>query len=118
MTDEHLWTAARYYSILTRGLPELLYVVYTIIVLGGATIFWSLSDGEAGNLMFDGGSIGEHSEPQSTSLSHTRARAALGAHPPHSSALLHHRDHVPILGHPQCVSFSSHAWPCSSVLLD
>lgn len=57
VTDEHLWTAARYYSILTRGQAELLYVIYTIIVLGGATIFWSLSDGEAGNLMFDGGSI-------------------------------------------------------------
>ncbi|KAL4068093.1 Shr3 amino acid permease chaperone [Scleroderma yunnanense] len=57
VTDEHLWTAARYYSVLTRGQGEFLYVVYTVILLGGATIFWSLSDGEAGNLMFDGGSI-------------------------------------------------------------
>lgn len=73
VTDEHLWTAARYYSILTRGQAELLYVIYTIIVLGGATIFWSLSDGEAGNLMFDGGSIGKQSVPQSTSLSHARS---------------------------------------------
>ncbi|KAH7883963.1 Shr3 amino acid permease chaperone [Phlebopus sp. FC_14] len=57
VTDEHLWTAALYYSILTKGPVQILYVLSAIIVLGGTTIFWSLHDGEAGNLMFDGGSI-------------------------------------------------------------
>ncbi|KAH7923846.1 hypothetical protein BV22DRAFT_979875, partial [Leucogyrophana mollusca] len=57
VTDEHLWTAAQYYSILTKGPVQTLYVLSAIIVLGGTTIFWSLRDGEAGNLMFDGGSI-------------------------------------------------------------
>ncbi|KAG6334377.1 hypothetical protein ID866_4716 [Astraeus odoratus] len=57
VTDEHLWTAAHYYSILTRGPIELLYVIFTLVVLGAGTICWSLSDLEAGNLMFDGGSI-------------------------------------------------------------
>ncbi|KIJ68927.1 hypothetical protein HYDPIDRAFT_105458 [Hydnomerulius pinastri MD-312] len=57
VTDEHLWTAALYYSILTKGPVQILYVLSAIIVLGGTTIFWSFHDGEAGNLMFDGGSI-------------------------------------------------------------
>ncbi|EGO20974.1 hypothetical protein SERLADRAFT_398042, partial [Serpula lacrymans var. lacrymans S7.9] len=57
ITDEHLWTAALYYSVLTKGPIQILYVLSTIIVLGATTIFWSLRDGEAGNLMFDGGSI-------------------------------------------------------------
>ncbi|KAH7910656.1 Shr3 amino acid permease chaperone [Hygrophoropsis aurantiaca] len=57
VTDEHLWTAAQYYSILTKGPVQILYALFTVIVLGGTTIFWSLRDGEAGNLMFDGGSI-------------------------------------------------------------
>ncbi|KAI6162536.1 hypothetical protein EDD17DRAFT_552682 [Pisolithus thermaeus] len=59
VTDEHLWTAALYYSILTKAPIELLYVLFAIVALGGTTIFWSFRDGEAGNLMFDGGSIGE-----------------------------------------------------------
>ncbi|KAI6150275.1 hypothetical protein BKA82DRAFT_4113747 [Pisolithus tinctorius] len=57
VTDEHLWTAALYYSILTKAPIELLYVLFAIVALGGTTIFWSFRDGEAGNLMFDGGSI-------------------------------------------------------------
>ncbi|KAG1756491.1 Shr3 amino acid permease chaperone [Suillus paluster] len=57
VTDEHLWTAALYYSILTRGPVQILYVLFAIIILGGTTIFWSFNDLEAGNLMFDGGSI-------------------------------------------------------------
>ncbi|KAH9929635.1 Shr3 amino acid permease chaperone [Amylocystis lapponica] len=56
-TDLRLWTAATYYSILTR-MPVTLACVYpAVMVLGGATILWSLRDGRAGNLMFDGGSI-------------------------------------------------------------
>lgn len=57
VTDEHLWTAALYYSILTKGPVQILYILSAIVILGGATIFWSFRDGEAGNLMFDGGSI-------------------------------------------------------------
>ncbi|KAG9318880.1 Shr3 amino acid permease chaperone [Chiua virens] len=57
ITDEHLWTAASYYSILTKGPVQVLYVLLAIAALGGTTIFWSFRDGEAGNLMFDGGSI-------------------------------------------------------------
>lgn len=57
MTDEHLWTAASYYSILAKSPPEIRYFLSGIVGLGAATILWSLRDGEAGNLMFDGGSI-------------------------------------------------------------
>ncbi|KIJ16730.1 hypothetical protein PAXINDRAFT_175965 [Paxillus involutus ATCC 200175] len=57
VTDEHLWTAALYYSILTKGPVQILYFLSAVVVLGGTTIFWSFRDGEAGNLMFDGGSI-------------------------------------------------------------
>ncbi|KAJ3482654.1 hypothetical protein NLI96_g6828 [Meripilus lineatus] len=32
------------------------YFYMAIVTLGGATLFWSFSDGRAGNLMFDGGS--------------------------------------------------------------
>jgi len=57
VTDEHLWTAASYYQILAKGPPVLAYFWVAVALLGGSTIFWSLRDGEAGNLMFDGGSI-------------------------------------------------------------
>ncbi|KAJ7709986.1 Shr3 amino acid permease chaperone [Mycena rosella] len=57
VTDEHLWTAALYYSILTKGPPIIFYFLAAVVALGGVTILWSLGDGEAGNLMFDGGSI-------------------------------------------------------------
>ena len=57
ITDEHLWIAASYYSILTKGPVEILYFLSAIVILGGTTILWSLRDGEAGNILFDGGSI-------------------------------------------------------------
>ncbi|KAI9456450.1 Shr3 amino acid permease chaperone [Russula earlei] len=57
VTDAHLWTAARYYHVLTKGPPGIGYVVVATASLGAVTILWSLRDGEAGNLMFDGGSI-------------------------------------------------------------
>jgi hypothetical protein len=57
VTDEHLWTAASYYSIVSKGPREILYLLFALVILGGSTILWSFGDGEAGNLMFDGGSI-------------------------------------------------------------
>ncbi|RDB21382.1 hypothetical protein Hypma_011550 [Hypsizygus marmoreus] len=57
VTDEHLWTAATYYSILAKGPSSALYFLAAVIIVGGITILWSLRDGEAGNIMFDGGSI-------------------------------------------------------------
>ncbi|KAG5353964.1 hypothetical protein E4T56_gene12261 [Termitomyces sp. T112] len=57
VTDEHLWTAAAYYSILARSPPQVLWLLGSVVVTGCITILWSLGDGEAGNIMFDGGSI-------------------------------------------------------------
>jgi len=57
VTDAHLWVAARYYHVLTKGAPGVGYVVAATTTLGAVMILWSLRDGEAGNLMFDGGSI-------------------------------------------------------------
>jgi hypothetical protein len=57
VTDEHIWTAALYYSIIAKGPSWILYVLAAIVVLGAATILWSLNDLQAGNIMFDGGSI-------------------------------------------------------------
>ena len=59
VTDAHLWVAARYYHVLTKGTPGVGYAVAAAATLGAVTILWSLRDGEAGNLMFDGGSICE-----------------------------------------------------------
>jgi len=59
VTDAHLWVAARYYHVLTKGAPGVGYAVAVAATLGAVTILWSLRDGEAGNLMFDGGSICE-----------------------------------------------------------
>jgi len=57
VTDEHLWIAASYYSILAKGPNEILYFLAAVVTLGGTTILWSLNDMRAGNIMFDGGSI-------------------------------------------------------------
>ncbi|KAJ3546758.1 hypothetical protein NM688_g5479 [Phlebia brevispora] len=56
-SDPRLWIAATYYSILTRMPPMLAYIYVAVAVLGGLTLLWSLGDGRAGNLMFDGGSL-------------------------------------------------------------
>ena len=61
VTDAHLWVAARYYHVLTKGAAGVGYAVAAAAALGASTILWSLGDGEAGNLMFDGGSICEFS---------------------------------------------------------
>jgi len=57
VTDAHLWVAARYYNVLTKGASGVGYVVAATATVGAVTILWSLGDGEAGNLMFDGASI-------------------------------------------------------------
>ncbi|KAF8959034.1 ER membrane protein SH3-domain-containing protein [Flammula alnicola] len=57
VTDEHLWTAASYYSILAKGPSEIFYFLSAVVILGATTILWSLNDLRAGNIMFDGGSI-------------------------------------------------------------
>ncbi|KAJ3932026.1 MAG: Shr3 amino acid permease chaperone [Lentinula lateritia] len=55
--DQNLWTAATYYSIIANGPAQIQYAVATVALLGATTILWSLRDGRAGNLMFDGGNI-------------------------------------------------------------
>lgn len=57
VTDEHLWTAASYYAILAKTPVGALYFLAAVVSLGGLNMLWSFQDGEAGNLMFDGGSI-------------------------------------------------------------
>ncbi|KAA1471303.1 hypothetical protein DENSPDRAFT_837264 [Dentipellis sp. KUC8613] len=57
VTDANLWTAASYYHIILKGSPYLAYSICAVVALGAVTILWSLRDGEAGNIMFDGGSI-------------------------------------------------------------
>jgi len=57
VTDEHLWIAASYYSILAKGPSQILYILAAVVTLGGTTILWSLIDLQAENIMFDGGSI-------------------------------------------------------------
>lgn len=57
VTDDHLWTAALYYTILAKFPPQISYFLLAIALLGALTVVWSFRDGEAGNLMFDGGSI-------------------------------------------------------------
>jgi len=57
ITTEHIWTSASYYSLFSRSPPELGYALAAVVTLGAATILWSLGDGAAGNLMFDGASI-------------------------------------------------------------
>lgn len=56
VTDEHLWTAASYYNALTKISPYTASFVSAVVVLGAAALLWSLRDGEAVNVMFDGAS--------------------------------------------------------------
>jgi len=80
VTDEHLWTAASYYSILANGPSEILYFLAGVAILGGSTILWSLNDLRAGNIMFDGGSICEsrvyHLSPKTHLTSHLQSSLA------------------------------------------
>ena len=57
ITNERISTAASYYSLFTRSPAEHGYALAAVVTLGAATILWSLGDGAAGNLMFDGASI-------------------------------------------------------------
>ncbi|KAJ7632539.1 Shr3 amino acid permease chaperone [Roridomyces roridus] len=57
VTDENLWTAALYYSILARAPSFVFFFLGTVVLVGGLSILSNLRDGAAGNLMFDGGSI-------------------------------------------------------------
>jgi hypothetical protein len=59
VTDEHLWTSARYYSILASLPEKMTWALGTVVLVCGAVLGMSLARGEAGNLMFDGGSIRE-----------------------------------------------------------
>lgn len=56
-TDERLKMAATYYSVIAKTPIGFLYSFAFVAVGGGLTILWCLREGEAGNLMFDGGSI-------------------------------------------------------------
>jgi len=57
VTNEHIWISASYYSLFARSTSELGYALAAVVTLGAATILWSLGDGAAGNIMFDGASI-------------------------------------------------------------
>ncbi|KIY50931.1 hypothetical protein FISHEDRAFT_64502 [Fistulina hepatica ATCC 64428] len=57
VTDENIWLAASYYAIIAQCPSVALYFLCTVILAGGLTLLWSFGDGEAGNLMFDGGSL-------------------------------------------------------------
>jgi hypothetical protein len=57
VTDQNLWIAAAYYSIIARAPPQIFWALSAVVTLGGTTLLWSLNDFRAGNIMFDGGSI-------------------------------------------------------------
>lgn len=69
VTDEHLWIAASYYSILSKQPWQSLVFLGAVVSVGATTILWSFNDLRAGNIMFDGGSICEHTHPSSPALS-------------------------------------------------
>jgi len=57
VTDERFQMSATYYFMITKTPIGFLYFFALVAVGGGFTILWCLREGEAGNLMFDGGSI-------------------------------------------------------------
>jgi len=57
VTDERLYVAAQYYVLLSNTPIEVVYLLGSVITTGALLILWSLFDGGAGNLMFDGGSL-------------------------------------------------------------
>lgn len=56
-TEERLRMAALYYFTIAKTPIAFIYFFAFVAVGGGLTILWCLREGEAGNLMFDGGSI-------------------------------------------------------------
>jgi hypothetical protein len=57
LTDAHLASAGAYYAVLAKMPVWLSRTFGAIVVAGGTTLLWSLGDGRAGNIMFDGASI-------------------------------------------------------------
>ncbi|KAF8520170.1 ER membrane protein SH3-domain-containing protein, partial [Hysterangium stoloniferum] len=57
LTDSHLFTSAAYYSILAKAPFGMGVAIGAVAFTGSATTLWSLWDGRAGNLMFDGASF-------------------------------------------------------------
>ena len=56
-TDERLLMSATYYAAIAKAPIGFLYFFAFVAIGGGLTILLCLREGEAGNLMFDGGSI-------------------------------------------------------------
>jgi len=56
-TEERLLMSATYYAAIARAPIGFLYFFAFLAIGGGLTILLCLREGEAGNLMFDGGSI-------------------------------------------------------------
>ena len=59
LTDAHLFTAAAYYSLLSKMNVYMAATTVGIVTVGFMGLVLSFQDGEAGNLMFDGASICE-----------------------------------------------------------
>ncbi|KIJ44184.1 hypothetical protein M422DRAFT_252200 [Sphaerobolus stellatus SS14] len=59
-TDAHLYESAAYYAILAQAPQWMAVTVGGVALTGVATTLWSLLDGRAGNLMFDGASVCTH----------------------------------------------------------
>lgn len=61
LTDDHLRTAAIYYTSYASLPSHMVWAVVAVGTFGASCLLASLREGEAGNLMFDGASICEHS---------------------------------------------------------
>lgn len=61
LTDAHLWTAAAYYSLLSKMNVYMAAATVAIVTVGFMGLVLSFQDGQAENLMFDGASICEWS---------------------------------------------------------
>jgi heme/copper-type cytochrome/quinol oxidase subunit 3 len=61
LTNEHLASAGGFYAVLAKMPTWLTRTFVGVVVLGGTTLLWSLGDGRAGNIMFDGASACEYS---------------------------------------------------------
>ena len=59
LTDAHLWTAAAYYSLLSKMNVYMAAGTVAIVTVGFMGLVLSFQDGQVGNLMFDGASICE-----------------------------------------------------------
>jgi len=57
LTDDHLRTAAIYYSLFATLPQWMTWVLLAVAALGAASLLASFKEGEAGNVMFDGASI-------------------------------------------------------------